>query len=611
VRVRPSAPAVPVLAVIAIGATLTAALSRQPAVPRPEFPQPQFERDLWMSLNGPWEFELDDADVGIDEDWARTARRFTRSIVVPFAVEHPRSGIGDPSFHPVVWYRRTFSLPPEWRGRRVLLKFGAVDYRAGVWVNGRLAGEHEGGHVPFGFDITPSITAASNTIVVRAEDPPTDRYLPRGKQYWKLRPESIWYTRTTGIWQPVWLEAVGESYLERVRITPGRDGIVRFDARVARPLPGSEVEVTVTLDDAVVGRAVAPVTGPRAALAVAVPDPQLWSPGSPRLYGVVYELRRDGQVLDRVRSYFGFRWIGVAGRRVTLNGHPIYLRFALDQGYWPESGLTPPSDEAIQYDIRMTKEMGFNGARKHQKVEDPRYLYWADRLGLLVSGEMANAQLFDEIYAARFTREWIEAVERDYNHPSIVIWAPINESWGTPDLPGDPRQRSHLEALVALTRSLGGTRLVVDNEGWEHTASTDLFAIHDYAATGDALYEKYRDLGRPGAELPQVGPGALLSGYRYNGAPFYLSEFGGIGFVPPGHRAPEAAWGYAAVEKTREAALARLSGLYDAIARIPAFAGICYTQLTDVEQEVNGLMTYDRKPKFDPAVIRQLNARLR
>ncbi|HXH06679.1 MAG TPA: glycoside hydrolase family 2 TIM barrel-domain containing protein [Vicinamibacterales bacterium] len=591
--------------------TLAVTPSGQALVPRPEFPQPQFERDAWMTLNGAWEFELDDADVGMDQDWPRSSRRFTHTIAVPFAVEHPRSGIGDPSFHPVVWYRRAFSLPPDWHGRRVLLKFGAVDYRASVWVNGRFAGEHEGGHVPFGFDITPLVTRESNTIVVRAEDPPTDRFLPRGKQYWELRSESIWYTRTTGIWQSVWLEAVGESYLERVRVTPGRDGVVRFEARIARVMPGAELEATVRFQDEIVGRAAVPVAAPRAALAVAVADPQLWSPGSPRLYDVVYELRHGARLLDRVRSYFGFRWIDVAGGRVRLNGHPIYLRFVLDQGYWPESGLTPPSDEAIQYDIRMTKDMGFNGARKHQKVEDPRYLYWADRLGLLVSAEMANAQRFDATYAARFTREWMEAVERDYNHPSIIIWAPINESWGTPDLAGDARQRHHLEALVALTRSLDGTRLVIDNEGWEHTASTDLFAIHDYTATGEALYDKYRELGRAGAELPLVGPGALLPGYRYNGAPFYLSEFGGIGFVPPGRKAPEAAWGYAAVEKTRETALARLRGLYEAIARIPAFAGICYTQLTDVEQEVNGLMTYDRQPKYDPAAIRQLNALLR
>jgi hypothetical protein len=281
----------------------------------------------------------------------------------------------------------------------------------------------------------------------------------------------------------------------------------------------------------------------------------------------------------------------------------------LDQGYWPESILTPPSDEAIQYDIRVTKEMGFNGARKHQKVEDPRYLYWADRMGFLVSSEMANAQAFDAAYVAAFTREWIEAMERDYNHPSIVIWAPINESWGTPKL-SEPAQQSHLKALYELTRSLDGTRLAIDNEGWEHTASTDLFAFHDYTAQGAAFAARYKDLGKPGTAVPNNGRKVLIPGYEYNGTPFYLSEFGGIAFIPDKSKVPAEAWGYSGVEKTADDALARLRGLYEAIAGVRAIAGICYTQLTDVEQEVNGLLSYDRKPKFDAARIRELNERL-
>jgi hypothetical protein len=278
----------------------------------------------------------------------------------------------------------------------------------------------------------------------------------------------------------------------------------------------------------------------------------------------------------------------------------------LDQGYWPESTLTPPTDEAIQYDIKAAKEMGFNGARKHQKVEDPRFLYWADRLGFLVSSEMANAYLYDPEYAARFTREWIESIERDYNHPSIVMWVPINESWGTPNL-RDPRQANHLKSLYTLTKSLDATRLVIDNDGWEHTDMTDLFAIHDYARSGDILYEKYKDIGKPGARIPDNAFAVLVPGYQYNGTPVYLSEFGGIAFIPPGTQVPKEAWGYSGVEKTPEAALARLRGLYEAIAKIPAFAGLCYTQLTDVEQEVNGLLTYDRRPKFDAGQIKALN----
>jgi beta-galactosidase/beta-glucuronidase len=579
-------------------------------VPRPEYPQPQFQREQWLSLNGPWEFEFDDANVGLEENWAAGARKFTRTIVVPFCFESKLSGIGDTSFHPWVWYRRSFTVPETWKGKRVLLHFGAVDYRAMVWVNGRYVGGHTGGHVPFSFDITPHLQRGANTVTVRAEDPPTDRYVPRGKQYWEPKSRGIFYTRTTGIWQPVWIEAAGDSYLTKVRITPSNDGTVRFEARIARPQADLEFRAAIRFQDREVASGGARNDGPRALLALAVQEPRLWSAGSPNLYDVTFELRRGGAILDRVQSYFGFRSVSTANGRVLINGRPVFLKMVLDQGYWPESTITPPSDEAIQYDIRMTKEMGFNGARKHQKLEDPRYLYWADKMGLYVSSEMANAYLFDEDYVQRFTAEWIEAVERDYNHPSIIMWAPINESWGVPDL-SDSRQQNHLKALYALTKSLDATRPVIDNDGWEHVDTTDLFAIHDYARTGELLYEIYKDLGKTGIPARRTGRSLLAPGYRYNGSPILLSEFGGIAYIPPGHQVPPDAWGYAGVEKTAEAALTRLRGLYEAIAKIPEFAGLCYTQLTDVEQEVNGLLTYDRKPKFDLKVIREINELVR
>jgi beta-galactosidase/beta-glucuronidase len=579
-------------------------------VPRPEYPQPQFQREQWLNLNGPWEFEFDDANVGLEENWAAGGRKFARTIVVPFCFESKLSGIGDTTFHPWVWYRRSFTVPETWKGKRVLLHFGAVDYRAMVWVNGRYVGGHTGGHVPFSFDITPHLQRGANTVTVRAEDPPTDRYVPRGKQYWEPKSRGIFYLRTTGIWQPVWIEAAGDSYLTKVRITPSNDGTVRFEARIARPQPDLEFRAAIRFQDREVASGGARNDGPRALLALAVQEPRLWSAGSPNLYDVTFELRRGGAILDRVQSYFGFRSVSTANGRVLINGRPVFLKMVLDQGYWPESTITPPSDEAIQYDIRMTKEMGFNGARKHQKLEDPRYLYWADRMGLYVSSEMANAYLFDEDYVQRFTAEWIEAVERDYNHPSIIMWVPINESWGVPDL-SDPRQQNHLKALYALTKSLDATRPVIDNDGWEHVDTTDLFAIHDYARTGDLLYEIYKDLGKTGIPARRTGRSLLAPGYRYNGTPILLSEFGGIAYIPPGHQVPPDAWGYAGVEKTAEAALARLRGLYEAIARIPEFAGLCYTQLTDVEQEINGLLTYDRKPKFDPKLIREINELVR
>jgi beta-galactosidase/beta-glucuronidase len=403
------------------------------------------------------------------------------------------------------------------------------------------------------------------------------------------------------------MEPVGASYLDRVKITPNTDGAVRLEFAIARPQPDLEVSASASFAGQPKASGTAHTNSGRATVLFAIDEPKLWSPSSPNLYDLALELRRGGVLLDRVQTYFGIRSVTAESGKVLLNDDPIFLKMVLDQGYWPDSILTPPTDEAIQYDIRMTKEMGFNGARKHQKLEDPRYLYWADHLGFLVSSEMANAYEFDDAYVSRFTREWIAAVERDYNHPSIVIWAPINESWGVPNL-RDPRQQNHLKSLYSLTHSLDATRLVVDNEGWEHTDMTDLFAIHDYARTGDLLYERYKNLGASGAGVPDNYKASLIPGYHYNGSPVALTEFGGIAFIPPGHDVPPEAWGYSGVEKTPDAALERLRGLYNAIARIPGFAGLCYTQLTDVEQEINGLMTYDRKLKFDARKLREINA---
>lgn len=598
------------VALLLVGAPVAAIAQGPAALPRPEFPNPQFERADWLNLNGTWRFAFDDADAGMKEAWYAAGRRFDRSIIVPFAFESPKSGIGDPSFHPVVWYQRDITVPAAWKGRRVLLKFGAVDYRATVWLNGQKLGDHEGGSTPFAFDVTDLLKDGSNAVVVRAEDPPTDRFIPRGKQYWKEKSESIFYTRTTGIWQTVWLEAVGESYLTHVRTQPSMDGAVRFDARLARPADGQVLRAIVRFGGAEVARGEAKADGGRASLGLTVADPRAWQIGQGNLYDVTLELLRGATVVDRVQTYYGYREIVVDAKGLQFNGRRVYLKMVLDQGYWPESLLTPPSDDAIQYDIKTAQAMGFNGARKHQKVEDPRFLYWADKLGYLVSGEMANAYLYDDQYVGRFTREWIEVLERDINHPSIVMWIPINESWGTPNL-RDKRQQAHLKSNYWLTKSLDPTRLVIENDGWEHVDTTDVFGIHDYARTGDLLLAKYSVLDKPDARIPDNSRAALVPGYDYNGSPIFLSEFGGIAYHVPGSPAPEGAWGYSGVEKTPAEALSRLRGLYEAIARVPRIIGICYTQLTDVEQEINGLLTYDRKPKFDVDAIKTINELVR
>jgi beta-galactosidase/beta-glucuronidase len=574
-------------------------------LPRPEYPRPQHVRRLWLNLNGLWQFEFDDENRGREERWNLNGRLFSNRILVPFAFETALSGIGKLSFHSCVWYRREIRVPEEWRGRQVLLHFGAVDYRATVWVNGILVASHEGGHTPFDCNITRALQSGEGQIVVRAEDPPTDRYIPRGKQHWEEQPAGIFYARTTGIWQTVWMEPVSDSYLDAIRITALVNGSLTLHARIVNPQPAQSVRISVSREGVVTGTALSLADGPRACIETRLEDPHLWSPDEPNLYDLRVELHGPGGLIDTVDSYFGIRSVSTRDGKILLNGKSFYLKTVLDQGYWPESNLTPLSDEAIRFDIKVAKEMGFNGVRKHQKVEDPRFLYWADKLGLLVSGEMANAYLFDEVAVGRVTREWIEVVQRDYNHPSIVIWVPVNESWGVPDI-ADFQQQAHLKALYYLTKSLDDTRLVIDNDGWEHTEATDLFAIHDYASTGEELLRRYAKRVVP---LPSSNKLLLAPGEEYEGAPLFLSEFGGIAWIPPEDLAdaPPDSWGYTGLEPTADAALGRIESLYKAIAQIGSVAGICYTQLYDVEQEVNGLLTYDRQLKFDPAKIRALN----
>ncbi len=576
-------------------------------VPRPEYPEPQFQRPQWLTLNGNWKFAFDDKEQGVTEHWYTGALKSPRQITVPYCFESRLSGIGDTGFHNAAWYQRTFTVPNGWSGKHVLLHFGAVYYQASVWLNGHFLGAHVGGNVPFSWDITPQLKSTANVITVRVENPPTDRSIARGKQYWKPASAKIFYTRTSGIWQPVWLEATGENHLRFVHVTAGRDGTAHFEATLALRSQ-DPLTLSIKLFDGAtqVAQTEAQSSQDQVQADVRVESVKLWSPAAPNLYTVKYELRQNGQIIDQVESYTGFRSVEVKDGRVAVNGSPVYLKFLLDQGYWPESILTPPSEAAIQRDIDLIQSMGFNGVRKHQKVEDPRFLYWADRRGLLVSGEIADAYEFTEEEVGRFSAEWTQAVQRDYNHPSIIIWNAINESWGVPDL-AQPRQQAFLKEMYQLTHTLDSTRLVIDNEGWQHTDQTDLFAIHDYIKSGDDLYQRYKAITPNSTSFPKNGREALIPGYRYNGTPIYLSEFGGIAYIPNASDVPSQSWGYSGVEKTQEDALARLRQLYQGLAKTNTIVGICYTQLTDVEQEVNGLVTYHRQPKFKAEEIKKLN----
>jgi beta-galactosidase/beta-glucuronidase len=597
-------------------------------VPRPEYPRPQFRRRVWINLNGEWSFAFDDKDAGLAGRWPDVTPQelrsddspFDRSIVVPFCYQAELSGIGETAFHDVVWYARTFEFASA-DDERLFLHFGAVDYRATVWVNGLQVASHEGGHTPFSADVTHALagSAAENVVVVRAEDSSTDVTMPRGKQYWKEKSEGIFYTRTPGIWQTVWLEPVNRRHIEKFRLTPDVDtSSIDLEIDVSGVEPGMSLRVKVTfegepaVEDTVrlhssplerslplLRRGDAPETPhlsewPRAAF---------WSPDEPNLYDLTLELLDEaGGVIDTVESYFGMRKIEVKGGKVFLNGHPLYQRLVLDQGYFPEGILTAPTDDDLRRDVELAKEMGFNGVRKHQKLEDPRWLYWADTLGLLVWGEMANAYQYSPDYVRRMTAEWQEALGRDYNHPCIVVWVPMNESWGVPDLAHDPGQTEHLLSLYHLTRSLDGTRPVVSNDGWEH-ALTDLCTIHDYR-DADALRESY-ETTESAARATPAGRPVYVSGHAYRGEPILITEFGGIAFS-----GDEAGWGYSMVFDAEEF-LERYESLIEVLLQSEPVQGFCYTQLTDVEQEVNGLLTYDRKPKAPLEKIREITVRER
>ncbi|GGH10787.1 glycoside hydrolase family 2 protein [Paenibacillus segetis] len=574
---------------------------------RNEYPRPQFVRQAWMSLNGEWEFDYDDNGIGEREAWYE-AHDFSKKIIVPFCYQSRLSGIGDTGFHDTVWYRKVVSLPEGYEKERLLLHFGAVDYEAKVWVNGKLAVQHEGGHTPFHADITDILVEGDNIIVVKATDYSRDVTLPRGKQFWEEKSASIFYTRTTGIWQSVWLEPVAETYIGRMKVTPDIDkNDISLDIFLSGYRPGAIVSLkaAVTFNGEFITEDLFSLRNESTSRHIHLEDfndhglGRWWTPEKPNLYDLELTLIVDGTVVDTVQSYFGMRKISIEDGKLLLNNRSYYMKMVLDQGYFPDGILTAPSDDDLRRDVELTKEMGFNGARKHQKIEDPRYLYWADKLGLLVWGEMANAYQFSQSYVARLTREWIEAVERDYNHPCIVAWVPLNESWGVPNILVDKQQQQHALSVYHMTKSLDSTRPVISNDGWE-LVSTDLVTIHDYEWRKEVLAERYKDKETALAAQPG-NRWILVPGFPYADQPILVTEFGGISFQLNEWEG----WGYSGATN-EEDFKERLNNVVEPLLRSPIIQGFCYTQFTDVEQEINGLLTYDRKPKLPLETIRSI-----
>ena len=585
-------------------------------------PRPQLLREAWADLGGEWGFRHDDDAVGLAERWYETGG-FDRRIIVPFPPESRASGIHDTGYHPVVWYSREIDSRDLDRaglgsqGTRVALRFGAVDYRCSVWIDGRLLGEHEGGHTPFSFDLTDALDPARDThlLVVRAEDDPFDVEQPRGKQDWELDPHSVWYHRTTGIWQPVWLEAVPESSITSLRwdarIT---DGSVELSVGLSGRASGSTLSVDVWLADQRLGSVSIAVTAPRTRVRVPLPrldngqdyEQLLWSPDHPRLLDARVSLRDEASGLaDEVSSYFGLRTVAARHGRFWLNERPVYLRSVLSQGYWPESQLAAPSADALREEVQLILDLGFNAARVHQKIEDPRFLYWADRLGLMLWAEMPSAYEFSPTAVRRLSAEWTEVLARDASHPSIVTWVPLNESWGVQHIASDERAQNYAAALRHLTLAIDPSRPVVSNDGWEH-GETDILSIHDYEPSGEVVGARYADAESVAALFSGVGPAGRrlsLTDESADGAPVMLTEFGGIKFTAGA--AADDAWGYSTASSAADLA-ERLTSLLDGVRRSSVLAGYCYTQLTDTGQETNGLVTGDRQPKLPTELVRAI-----
>lgn len=584
-------------------------------IPRPEYPRPQFVRADWLNLNGEWEFAFDDANKGRELGW-HFGLTLEKRILVPFPYQSAASGINDKAIHEYVWYARSFDVPPEWRGHNVLLHFGAVDYRTTIWINGKEVGHNQGGHVPFQFNIAPYLSQETNRLTLRVEDRQNPRQ-PRGKQSTTARPHDIDYYCTTGIWQTVWLERVPPIRIEEIKINPSaREGMVEINVMLHAPAAEWRIEAEALDDGEIVARTSEEICAATAQLKLRIPGAKLWSPASPHLYDLRIRLFEGDVLLDEVSSYTGLRDVELREGRLWLNGTAVYLAMVLDQGYWPESYLAAPSDDALRADVEWVKQFGFNGARKHQKIEDPRWLYWCDRLGLLVWEEMPNAREWSSQAEERLAAEWKRAVQRDYNHPCIISWVPVNESMGFPKLrQHHPGQFAFIERMVAMTRQLDAKRPVIDNDGWEHTDITDICAIHDYTPTATLLRQRYEDAASGGALPPHVWIGnkpLFVLGSRYRGQPVMLSEVGGFLMIPP-DVPPEnrdMLYRFYGSVQTAEELLTKYRDLMEGISSLHFVAGFCYTQLTDIEQEINGLLTYDRRPKVPPREVAEIHRSL-
>lgn len=588
---------------------------------RNEYPRPQLVRSEWINLNGDWQFDFDDANIGMSEKWYTPDKTLNKNICVPFVYQCKLSGIYDRKPHDIVWYKHKFTYTPK-KEKRTILHFGAVDYESWIFVNGQQVKYHIGGHTSFYIDITDYLKDNEQEICVCAKDEHKNELIPRGKQFWEEESAGIWYTGSTGIWQTVWLEEVSNKHIEKVQFTTlfeqGKVQIRGFGANVTQ---NDNVQYEIKFKNDVIARG--KLFWQTSVLEWDIDivqnhifrtnfhnDGWCWTPENPNLFDITLKIAdKNENICDEVSSYFGFRKVHIENGMVYLNNKPYYQKLVLDQGYWPDGLLTASSDDAFIKDIELAKQMGFNGCRKHQKMEDARFLYWADKLGYLVWGECAAPPMYQSESVYRLIHEWTEIIERDYNHPCIIVWVPINESWGVPNIHCSETQQHFSQAMYHYIHSIDETRLVVSNDGWEMT-KTDICAIHNYMHGQKNEKEKYNEYKQMLStkenliSYPSTAWQIYAKGFSHQGEPIILTEFGGIGYDVSG----EKGWGYTSVNNEDEF-LDDYGRIMDAVYASNGLWGYCYTQLTDVEQEINGLLTYDRKPKCDINEIRKINDR--
>lgn len=565
---------------------------------RMEYPRPQLVREDWINLNGEWEFEIDQSVSGKARRLCE-AEHLDSRIQVPFCPESELSGVNFKDFMNCVWYRKAFTLSEDWKkdilekGARVLLHFGAVDYFATVYINGKEAGNHKGGYASFSIDITDQLDWNSeNVITVCAEDNVRSGRQPGGKQCAVYASCGCFYTRTTGIWQTVWLEKLPADHIKAIRIYPDVENTrVRITAQVAG---SGTLDVEASYEGRRMGQTSARVDCGIVDVVVDLQERHLWEPGAGRLYDLTLSFGED-----RVNSYFGLRSVRMEGMRFLLNGKSVFQRLVLDQGFYPDGIYTAPSEEALIRDIELSMAAGFNGARLHEKAFEPRFLYHCDRLGYMVWGEHANWGLDVSDYAAlhAFLPEWMEIVERDFNHPAIVGWCPWNETW---DVEGRKQRDENLAVTYLVTKQLDPTRPCIDTSGNYHVM-TDIFDLHDYDQNSETFGKRLGSFVTEGVLENQCN-----NRQTYGGQPVFISEYGGIKWDIDGGIE---SWGYGNGPESEEEFIRRYQGLTDAILDNEKMFGFCYTQLYDVEQEKNGLYTYDRRPKFDMEIFRKINSR--